>query len=182
MEGKDQDTGDYWMRTAPADRCAQFSTAPDERTGIIRYNPSSTALPTLDRPALSNKTCDDVNTDLLNPIVPWCVDQHPRNNVTEDTYEAGLQTIDDTSLGPPGHPYKHWFLGERPMWLNFSRPTILYIDESLNNPNYTVTEGSTFPASRSYYSAMVLLIHYHTEDYSFGFIYLILHSPLSIPV
>ncbi len=142
MQAKDQDTGDYWMRTAPADGCAPFQpdNPPDERTGIIRYDPGSTALPP-DGTPLSNKTCDDVSVELLNPIVPWCVDQHPQNNVTEDTFEAGIQDVPDTSLGPPGHPYRHWFLGDRPMWLNFSRPTILHIDESLNNPNYTVIEG-----------------------------------------
>ena len=130
------------MRTAPATNCATFDQAPDERTGIIRYDESSTALPPADAPPLSNTTCNDVDVNFLNPIVPWCVDQHPQNNVTEDTYEAGIQDFNDTSLGPPGHPYRHWFLGDRPMWLNFSRPTILYIDESINNPNYTVTEGN----------------------------------------
>lgn len=146
--------GDYWMRTAPAD-CATFQQGnpPDQRTGIIRYDPSSTALP-LDLNPLTDTTCADVSTELLNPIVPWCVDQHPQNNVTEDTYEAAVQTAvpdqPDQQLGPPGHPYKHWFLGDRPMWLNFSEPTILNVDESIANENYTVIQGK-FPMGSALY-------------------------------
>lgn len=139
VQAKDEDTGDYWMRTFPAP-CATFEGIPDQRTGIIRYDPSSTALPP-DGTPLANVTCSDVSVELLNPIVPWCVDQHPQNNVTEDTFEAGLQVEADQQLGPLGN-YKHWFLGHQPMWLNFSMPTILYVDDAIKNPNYTVIEGT----------------------------------------
>ncbi|RYO79292.1 hypothetical protein DL766_009670 [Monosporascus sp. MC13-8B] len=144
VEAKDQAEGDYWIQTVPAAGCSMFSLPPDNRTGIIRYNCSGGGeglpLPPDREPQPQNDTCDDVHTEWLNPIVPWCVDQHPQNNVTEDTFEADLQGAPDTSLGPPGFPYAHWFLAEQPMWLNFSRPTILHIDEAMQNPNYTIIE------------------------------------------
>ncbi|RYP70902.1 hypothetical protein DL771_005152 [Monosporascus sp. 5C6A] len=162
VEAKDQAEGDYWIRTVPAAGCSLFSLPPDNRTGIIRYDCDSGGellpLPPDREPQPQNDTCEDVHTEWLNPIVPWCVDQHPQNNVTEDTFEADLQDAPDTSLGPPNLPYRHWFLAEQPMWLNLSRPTILHIDEAMQNPNYTIIE----------------------EDYNIGFVYLIVHS--NIPV
>ncbi|KAK7753773.1 hypothetical protein SLS62_004138 [Diatrype stigma] len=164
VQGKNESEapGDYWMRTLPAD-CATFqgSNPPDQRTGIVRYDASSTALPADVAAPLNDTTCADVSTELLNPIVPWCVDQHPQNNVTEDTYEAAVQTAvptnPDEQLGPPGHPYKHWFLGDRPMWLNFSMPTILNVDASIANPNYTVIEED--------YNVGDHPIHLHGSDF-----------------
>ncbi|RYO95793.1 hypothetical protein DL765_011755 [Monosporascus sp. GIB2] len=158
VEAKDQAEGDYWIRTVPAAECGRFSLPPDNRTGIIRYDCGSGGevlpLPPDREPQPQNNTCDDVHTEWLNPIVPWRVDRHPQNNMTEDTFGARLQDAPDTSLGPPGFPYRHWFLAEQPMWLDFSRPTILHIDEAMQNPNYTIIE----------------------EDYNDGFVYLIVHS------
>ncbi|KAI5925908.1 Cupredoxin [Camillea tinctor] len=154
VEAKEQETGDCWMRTLPATGCSAFPNAqPDDRTGIVRYNISSTALPQTHN-GTRNTTCNDVDTSLLNPIVPWCVDLHPQNNITEDTFYAGLQNNVDTALGPDEFPYAHWFVGSQPMWLDFAKPTILHVKESLKNPNYTVVP----------------------EDYSQGFIYLIIDA------
>jgi hypothetical protein len=164
------------MRTIPAARCGSFvdGQVPENRTGIIRYNPTSTLLPeTLPQP--QNRTCDDVHTEWLNPIVPWCVDLHPQNNVTKDTYEVEIQANPDASLGPPGIPYRHWMLGERPLWLNFSMPTILNVDASLGNPNYTVVEGQPLGGCRCDVcgrNADRKIV----EDYNIGFIYLILDA------
>ncbi|KAI1080742.1 Cupredoxin [Whalleya microplaca] len=150
-----QTEGDYWIRTVPAgDGCSTFSSPPDNTTAILRYNASSTALPQTEQQPNINSSCTDVNPDILNPIVPWCVDQHPQNNVTEDTYHVQLENETNTQLGPPGFSYKHWYVGSQPMWLDFGKPTILNIDESINNPNYTVV----------------------SEDYSEGYVYLIVDA------
>ncbi|KAI1328021.1 multicopper oxidase [Xylariaceae sp. FL0255] len=153
-----QPAANYWMRTVPAIGCSGFATAPDNRTGILRYNSGSTALPTTQQqPSLaSSLACRDTSTTLLHPIVPWIVDRHPQNNVTDDTFHAGLQSTPDVELGPPGFPYRHWFVGSQPLWIDFAKPTILNIEASLNNPNYTVVP----------------------EDFSDGFIYLIVDASL----
>ncbi|KAK8012590.1 hypothetical protein PG991_009965 [Apiospora marii] len=147
VEGKSDTSKDYWIRTQPAANCAFFGlpTDPatpivDERTAIVRYDSSRTDLPTNTTGPPGNR-CEDVDPAKLNPIVPWCVDQHPQNNVTRDTFEAG-KPANQTIFGPPGAPYVHWVLGDEPMWLNFDKPTILNIDESIHNPHYRVVEGT----------------------------------------
>ncbi|KAK8111318.1 uncharacterized protein PG998_007775 [Apiospora kogelbergensis] len=161
VEAKNDTSADYWMRTMPANFCNSFdpSIVVDEKTAIVRYNSSRTALPQSNL-ALPSTDCNDVDPVLLNPIVPWCVDQHPQNNVTADTFEAGKPNT--TALSPPGPtPYVHWVLGDLPMWLDFDKPTILNIDESIANPYYKIVE----------------------ERYDRGFIYVILESaaPTFVP-
>ncbi|KAI1438510.1 multicopper oxidase [Xylaria sp. CBS 124048] len=153
-----QPAQDYWIRTTPATGCSGFSTTnpPDNRTGILRYNARSTALPATKQQAGLDFTCRDVSPALLNPVVPW---MHPQNNVTKDTFHVGLQNETDLALGPPGFPYAHWFMGDQPLWLNFSKPTILNVESSLTNPNYTVVP----------------------EDFDKGYVYLIVEASHFVP-
>lgn len=80
--------GNYWIRTVGADRCKGFEPGnePDERQGILRYNASSTLVPTTFRPAYST-ACRDENYDLLKPVFPWAVEpvelncKHPHRSV-----------------------------------------------------------------------------------------------------
>ncbi|KAI1878681.1 hypothetical protein JX265_002858 [Neoarthrinium moseri] len=153
VQAKDDASTDYWMRTVPTTGCGGFSTTPDNNTAVVKYNSASTTCPT-SPPNAQNTSCEDVHTDLLNPIVPWRVDHHPRNNVTKDTFFARLQDSPDTTLGPPGFPYVHWLLQEHPLWINFSRPTILDVDAAIADPNYVVIE----------------------EEYDTGFVYLVLDA------
>ncbi|KAI8630931.1 multicopper oxidase [Xylariaceae sp. FL1651] len=155
-----QPNQDYWIRTVPASGCSGFRGTPDNRTGILRYNASSTVLPTTQRQPNLNDNCTDISVELLNPIVPWVVDMHPQNNVTKDTFHAQLQNQVDTSLGPPGFPYAHWYVGTQPMWLDFGKPTILNVESSISNPNYTVVQ----------------------EDFTDGYIYLIVDASFGIKV
>ncbi|KAI0019770.1 multicopper oxidase [Xylariomycetidae sp. FL0641] len=153
VEAKDQTEGDYWIRTTPAMGCNGFNgDTSNNQTGILRYDSSSTALPQSQEHPGQDLNCTDVAPELLNPIIPWTVDFHPQNDVDKDTYHVQLQNETDSSLGPPGFPYAHWYLGDQPMWLDFSEPTILNIDASIANPNYTVI----------------------TEEFMQGYIYLIL--------
>ncbi|KAK6834539.1 hypothetical protein PG987_009233 [Apiospora arundinis] len=153
VEAKNDTSTDYWMRTIPTIPCGYFgNTTVDDKTAIVRYDASRTALPKSDL-APPSQNCNDIDPTLLNPIVPWCVDQHPQNNVTRATFEAGKP--DTTALSPPGTPeYVHWVLGGPPLWVDFDKPTILNIDESIANPYYRVVQ----------------------EKYDRGFIYVILES------
>lgn len=74
-------------------------------------------------------------------MVPWRVDHHPQNNVTKDTFFARVQGGPDATLGPPGFPYVHWLLEEHPLWIDFSKPTILDVDGAIADPNYVIIEG-----------------------------------------
>ncbi|KAI1809950.1 multicopper oxidase [Poronia punctata] len=152
---------DYWIRTTPATGCTGFGDDPiDNKTGIFRYDASRTALPTSEGQPNQDLACLDVDPSKLNPIVPWEVDMQPQNNVSRDTFDIELQDAADEELGPPGSPYRHWKLGERPLWLDFENPTILNAQASINNPNYTVV----------------------TENFTEGFIYLIVdasHLPVA---
>ncbi|KAK8046687.1 hypothetical protein PG996_014751 [Apiospora saccharicola] len=166
VEGKTDTSKDYWIRTQPAGNCSFFglpavSTTPavNSRTAIVRYDSSRKEKPV--NTTEPGNLCLDVDPARLNPIVPWNVDQHPQNNVTRDTFEAGKPADETIDIGPPGSPYVHWVLGDEPMWLNFDEPTILDINESIHNPNYRIVE----------------------EKHDTGFIYVILEStsPTNIP-
>jgi FtsP/CotA-like multicopper oxidase with cupredoxin domain len=129
------DDANYWIRTGT--ECGGWNAAvTDNRTAIIHYDGAVQKLPTVDHPMPFNATCLDVPARLLRPKVPWRVDEHPRSILN---YTATKQTNASHSLGPPW--YKHWTLGKQPMWLDFSKPTILDPDTSLRNVNYTATEG-----------------------------------------
>ncbi|KAK8136410.1 multicopper oxidase-domain-containing protein [Apiospora sp. TS-2023a] len=112
-------------------------------TAFVAYEAEITNSTTSLPPATDSIVVNDVDPAKLNPIVPWCVDQHPQNNVTRDTFEAGKPADETIDIGPPGSPYVHWVLGDEPMWLNFDEPTILNINESIHNPNYRIVEGTT---------------------------------------
>lgn len=68
--------GNFWIRTAMAQGCPPPDVLPGsiqgyERTGIVRYNPSSTADPSsLPWPEYI-KTCEDEPAASLVPVVPW---------------------------------------------------------------------------------------------------------------
>ncbi|KAK3937566.1 multicopper oxidase-domain-containing protein [Diplogelasinospora grovesii] len=144
----DQKPSLYWMRTAPAQSCNSFRgndtthvfNNTEETAAIIKYKgaPHPDGLP----PASSVKQqkvtyeCRDESEDpkRLKPVVPWYVDQHPVNNVTEDTFTAGLENASNIHLYPE-KPYAHWVLASslkfsNPLWVNFSNPTILDPDVS----------------------------------------------------
>ncbi|KAK8038044.1 hypothetical protein PG994_014811 [Apiospora phragmitis] len=146
VEGKNDTSNDYWMRTVTAGACGFFgdpndpaTPMVDNGTAIVRYNASRKALPQSSTGTPDSTLCADVDPSLLNPIVPWCVDQHPQNNVTADIFEAG-KPVNQTPFGSPGAAYVHWKLGDVPLWLDFDKPTILNINESIANPYYRVVE------------------------------------------
>jgi hypothetical protein len=62
--------GNYWIRTVPATDCSSFSSTPDNRTGIVRYDPLSTADPSTDPWVFAIECSDETYTSLI-PVFPW---------------------------------------------------------------------------------------------------------------
>ena len=150
------DNGNYWIRNIPADGCKGFDTGnePDERQGILRYNPSSKALPTTFRSGFS-LACRDEKYNLTVPIVPWNITLPSDGRIrkcsllsqvemltvkaADDEYNVGLQRAPGKPL--PGDNFFRWSIGANPMWLNFSAPTILSIpSETWPADHVVVTE------------------------------------------
>ncbi|KAF5013303.1 hypothetical protein FDECE_682 [Fusarium decemcellulare] len=120
--------GNYWIRTVPADLCKGFENGnePDERQGILRYNASSTDVPTTWRPNYK-KICRDEEYKNLVPFHQWNITPVALN--TRDTnkdLKIGLENV--TNRPEHGDTFKWWAFGKDPLWLNFSDPTITRLD------------------------------------------------------
>ncbi|KAL4728117.1 hypothetical protein ACLX1H_004852 [Fusarium chlamydosporum] len=128
--------GNYWIRTVGADGCKAFEPGnePDERQGILRYNASSTLVPTTFRPAY-NTACRDENYTKLNPIFPWKV-KPVELDYKKAQFDIGLKKYEDRP--EKGDGFQWWAFGENPLWLNFSNPTILNLNNETWDPNYAV--------------------------------------------
>jgi FtsP/CotA-like multicopper oxidase with cupredoxin domain len=141
--------GKYWMRTeyVTAGGCnARINGNPvndkdSQRVGIVSYEgAASEGSPETTR-NLGNKDVDCLDeTPKMQPIVKWQVTppENPNYN-DEHLYEAGL----DRTKGPNNSNKWHgavarWSLTDTPMWLDFSNPTILNLDNSTWNPEYGV--------------------------------------------
>ncbi|KAL1633404.1 hypothetical protein SLS58_011095 [Diplodia intermedia] len=129
------DPGDYWIRTeiprGPGG-CGNVTDRNGDVTGILRYDASSTALPTSSKNKYESD-CHDEPKELLVPILPWMVDPHPQNDVHNNTYEAGITEVQY-------HNAFRWDLTDTPMWLDFSNPTILNLENTTWNPEYAVID------------------------------------------
>lgn len=136
----------FWIRTVPADRCGSFVSPPDERTGIVFYSDSDhSILPNTTR-AKFPTACSDEPYDKLVPIVPWTVGK-PANERKYDkrnqcfrsllttskeeasTFQVGLRLAPAPGPLPPPGDFSHWEMGKQPLWLDFSNPTILSVNQ-----------------------------------------------------
>ncbi|KAF9635511.1 Multicopper oxidase type 1 [Lasiodiplodia theobromae] len=127
--------GDYWIRTEiPGGQggCGGAIDVHGNITGILRYDASSTALPTSSRNDYPSD-CHDEPKELLRPVLPWTIDPHPQNDVHNNTYEAGISEV-------RFHNAFRWDLTDTPMWLDFSNPTILNLENTTWNPEYAVID------------------------------------------
>lgn len=143
--------GNYWIRTVSAGCSNGVHDTANYTTGIIRYDDNSTALPSSSAYNFVTACADEPYANLI-PIVPWTVGQ-PQNNVTNNTYEVGLDTTQDF------HGYLRWDILNQPMWLDFSNPTILNLDNTTWNPEYCVVD----------------------YDYTQGFVYMVLTASALYP-
>ncbi|KAF4456524.1 hypothetical protein F53441_1356 [Fusarium austroafricanum] len=115
------DDGNYWIRMVPADGCSnfEFGNTPDERQGILRYDPESTAVASTFRGNWS-LACQDEDCDKLKPILPWTiprVDLYKRN--TSDDLGTGVQYEGMDNLSQKiTRTDGHFFPGAHPMHLH----------------------------------------------------------------
>lgn len=158
-----QEPGDYWMRTHPADGCHVFNpalcggtnpctissmTKPfNVTTGIIRYDGHSKAEPT-STPWPYRTACLDEPLESLKPVVPWVIDHHPANEITESRFAAVLQSARSS---PETGGYAHWMLTPDFLWLDFGNPSILNVDNDTyldKNSNFHIVDGKCSPGFR----------------------------------
>lgn len=159
-------TGNYWIRTRPADRCNHFkkgefnisSTPLDVRLGVASYpsalHNSYSPLPSTTS-AITNFSCFDPTELAAVPIVPWNVSQHSINPLSLSTFYNAHQNFSDTNLGPAGD-YAHWMLrldpkversmGKKmhsPFWIDFSNPTLLNLTGAEKDSHYNIIRCSS---------------------------------------
>ncbi|KKY23553.1 putative multicopper oxidase [Phaeomoniella chlamydospora] len=151
----------YWIRTIPATGCFNFGNqVVDNRTGILFYADSNhKTLPTTTQAAFSIN-CADEPYDKLVPIVPWKVGP-PSNQEDPSSFEVGLSIPNETFPNnlPPAGDVTRWELGSQPLWLNFSDPTILHVNQGTRaNPTTFQAQLVVVPESVASNAWVYLLI------------------------
>lgn len=136
------DDGNFWIRTYVADGCGikpqeQIGEG-YEQTGILRYNPDSTAAPTSKPWRKISKACSDETYTSLRPKIPWFVGPAANSkdfsdgevfNVTFDSGAKNRPSFKDYplatfSLQPAGDNFF------TPLQINYSDPIIMHLGES----------------------------------------------------
>lgn len=135
------ENGAYWMRAEYNSSAAVGCTLsqqnfPDltlgedpqrvrQRVGIVRYGTNSTGEPTTLR-WTDPVGCSD---PVFEPHVKWNVTA-PQNDIGPNTYFTGL--------GEFAHGFQRWEVADKPLWLNFSDPTLKNLQNTTWNPEYAV--------------------------------------------
>ncbi|MCJ1470910.1 hypothetical protein MMC07_009558 [Pseudocyphellaria aurata] len=139
--GANSTANDFWIRTVPATGCSRFQTGgiPDQRQGIIHYGDQPVQLPTT-LPSDYTLNCGDEPYDKLVPIREWTVGPASNartgsNGAFGDNFGIGTEF---TKRPLPTDNFSHWAIGKDPLFLNFSNPTILSLDNTTFNPEYVV--------------------------------------------
>ena len=131
-----QDPSQYWIRTIPAINCSNFllGGTPDERQGILYYHNDTSAVPTGERGNFSI-ACRDEPYEKLVPWLPWNISFIGGDDdvIQRKPFEIGLEVPEFPNGRPkPSDLFYRWSMGREPMWLNFSDPTVL----NLNNHDW----------------------------------------------
>lgn len=116
--------GNYWIRTRVASGCGNIEHD-DETTGILVYNGFAPTTPSTHTQQFRT-LCEDEPRASLNPVVPW--QPRPRdikNDIAEYTFEAGISPPSN-NLTDSG--YARWDLTNKPLFLNYSDPSIVHTD------------------------------------------------------
>ena len=124
---------------------------PDERQGIVTYQKGSQIIPRTERGNFSIE-CRDELYDQLVPYHPWQVYLVGGKNgnagfLDRIPFEVGI----DQPLPPNGRPLEsdlffRWSMGRKPMFLNFSDPTINNLHKDPNQfPAEKVVIPKDFP-------------------------------------
>lgn len=131
-------SGDYWLRAQWVSACSTNGN-PDDITGIVRYDASSTATPTSNSTVTTAQTCED---EPLESLVP-----HLALDVTSLTTTAfeGLNFA-------TGGPWFQWTINGSSLELDWENPTLLQIldgntsfplDYNVVSVDKTNTDGSS---------------------------------------
>ncbi|PVH98835.1 laccase-like multicopper oxidase [Periconia macrospinosa] len=170
--------GAYWMRaeynaTGSLGCVGNQTNFPDrplaqdpdrvlQRVGIIRYGTNSTGEPSTTR-FTDPIGCTDPD---FEPHVPWTVSA-PQNNLVTNTYFAGFGEIT--------HGHNRWEVADKPLWLNFSDPTLKNLNNKTWNAEYNIqpydynnTEGFAYMIINSGGHAFngTHPIHLHGHDFA----------------
>lgn len=135
------DDGNFWIRTWVADRCGIKPGGPGyEKTGILRYDHDSPALPTSQPWAKISKACSDETYTSLRPKIPWSVGK-AANAKFDDFGEQFNVTLNTTAKNTP--PFAHYPLAAfslqrsgnaptdfTPLQIDYSDPTLMHLGES----------------------------------------------------
>ncbi|KAF4341171.1 laccase-like multicopper oxidase [Fusarium beomiforme] len=138
------DDGNFWIRTwvpKAADRCGvQPGGEGYERTGILRYNQSDTALPSSQPWVNISKACSDETYTSLRPKIPWYVGRAANALEVDETGERFNVTFDLNAKERPEfkeeYPVALFSLqrpdqtGFRPLQINYSDPVMMHLDKS----------------------------------------------------
>jgi FtsP/CotA-like multicopper oxidase with cupredoxin domain len=122
---------DFWMRTHFLKNCLSFHSIPTTeymKTGIIRYDPSSTADPnSTEWSDLDYETCRD--EERIKPVIEW----HPQNPVNPQEPTRGISRVDKNDPDY-GYPWAEFAFAtpnqakEIPMRVDWQNITLLNLD------------------------------------------------------
>jgi hypothetical protein len=129
------DDGNYWIRTQVAP-CFKNSLGTDgyEKTGILRYNSSSTAYPTSQPWNKVPTDCRDEDYEKLVPILQWEV-KDPVNGQPGDKGQIfDVWFNNNKSEANLTYPLALWSVADNklfsPLRVNYSDPTFFHLDNT----------------------------------------------------
>ncbi|KAF4445755.1 hypothetical protein F53441_10504 [Fusarium austroafricanum] len=133
--------GNFWIRTWLADNCGGRAGGKGyERTGILRYNHSDTALPSSQPWVNISKACSDETYTSLRPKIPWYIGPAANAQSVDETGEQFNVTFDPNAKNRP--PFKEEYPlatfglqkpgtpGFMPLQINYSNPVMMHLNES----------------------------------------------------
>jgi len=135
--------GNYWIRTVPASGgCSRFDNNVDNRTGIVRYNPFDGTDPSSEIWDFAIDCSDETYTS-LEPVVPWTV--HWNGTRFDHEFIADQSNDSFPPYWPSGYA-ERFELAEKPLWLNYTSPTILNLDSDFSEQKWlAVVETDSEP-------------------------------------
>jgi hypothetical protein len=120
------DVDDYWLRAGWVSACAANDN-PDDMTGIVRYDSTSTADPTTTGVTVGTYCGDEPNASLV-PFLPISVGDFSDSDITEEA----LSFIAQNTFT--------WTINSSSLYLDWANPTTLRIfnDEAIFPTDYNV--------------------------------------------
>ncbi|KAL8929073.1 MAG: hypothetical protein Q9172_000616 [Xanthocarpia lactea] len=133
----------FWMRTIPSPGCESFQEGgtPNGRQGIVYYKQGSTAYP-LTAPGNYSLACRDEPFEKLRPVLAegWVVPKPgPLDQPNDDLFHTGVDPpVPGQGRPLPSDMFVRWAIGPKALFVNFSDPTILNLENKEWDPDYVV--------------------------------------------